>query len=64
MSETSELNLAQIKKIERLELYLEPNLLFNFIRKNIGTQQSWEIKTVYIFNWFFDVPRLYEYLRE
>jgi hypothetical protein len=64
VSET-ELNLAQIKKIEgAIELYLEPNLLFNFIRKNIGTQQSWEIKTVYIFNLIFDVPRLYEYLRE
>ena len=33
VSET-ELNLAQIKKIEEaIELYLEPNLLFNFIRK-------------------------------
>ena len=33
VSET-ELNLAQIKKIEAaIELYLEPNLLFNFIRK-------------------------------
>ena len=33
VSET-ELNMAQIKKIEEaIELYLEPNLLFNFIRK-------------------------------